>query len=165
MALAYWATEFSLIRVLESEEWSHVEAPEGVDRPLDVIVLHTSDSSTRKALKAASSLAVELSARVHILALRVVPYPLELNAPQVPVSFTANQLRKLAEQAGVEAAIDIVLCRDMMTTLSTVLSPQSLIVLGESHTPWWRLGWLERENRLAQRLRTLGHQVVSADLL
>ncbi len=165
MALAYWATEFSLIRVLEAEEWSHVEAPEGVDRPLDVIVLHTSDSSTRKALKAAASLAVELSARVHILALRVVPYPLELNAPQVPVSFTANQLRELAEQAGVEAAIDIVLCRDMMTTLSTVLSPQSLIVLGESHTPWWRFGWLERENRLAQRLRTLGHQVVSADLL
>lgn len=165
MAVAYWASEFSLIRVLESEEWSHVEAAEGVDRPLDVIVLHTSDSSTRKALKAAAFLAAELSARVHVLAPRVVPYPLELNAPQVPVSFTANQLRDLAEEAGVEAAIDIVLCRDMMTTLSTVLSPQSLIVLGESRKPWWRFGWLERENRLAQRLRALGHQVVSADLV
>ena len=138
--------------------------PEGVDRPLDVIVLHTSDSSTRRALKTASAFAVELSARVHIVAPRVVPYPLDLHAPQVPVSFTANRLRELAADAGVEAAIDIVLCRDMMTTLSTVLSSQSLIVLGDGNPPWWKFGWMGRENRLAQRLRALGHQVVSADL-
>jgi len=168
MAAAYWASEFSLIRVLESEEWSGGEAAEGVDRPLDIIVLHTSDSSTRRALKTASTLAAELSARVHLVAPRVVPYPLDLHTPQVPVSFTAHQLRELAADARVDAAIDVILCRDLMSTLSQVLTPKSLIVLDESHSPWWGFGlmegWLGRQNRLARRLRALGHQVVAADL-
>ena len=168
MAAANWTSEFSLIRVLESEEWSGAEVAESVEPPLNVIVLHTSDSSTRRALKTAATLAVELSARVHIVAPRVVPFALDLHTPQVPVSFTANQLRELAQETGVEVAIDVILCRDLMSTLSKVLSPRSLIVLGESKTPWWSFGWLGgrmgRENRLARRLRGLGHQVVSADL-
>lgn len=165
MATAYWASEFSLIRVAESAQWSHTEAAEDTDPPLKVIVLHTSESSTRRALKTASSLAKELSARVHIVAPRVVPYALDLTTPQVPVSFTADQIRELAEDAEVDASIDVILCRDLMATLAKVLGPQSLIVLGESHSPWWRFGWMLRENRLAQRLRALGHQVVSADLV
>ncbi len=164
MAAAYWASEFSLIRVLESEEWSGGEAAEGVDRPLDIVVLHTFDSSTRRALSTASTLAVELSARVHIVALQVVPYPLDLHAPQIPVSFTANRLRELAEDAGVDAAIDVILCRDLMSTLSKVLRPQSVVVMGETNSPWWKFSWFGRQNRLARRLRVLGHQVISADL-
>jgi hypothetical protein len=123
-----------------------------------------SDASTLRALKMASTLARELSARVHLVAPRVVPYPLELNEPQVPVSFTAQQLRQLAEQAGVEVEVDIILCRDLMTTLSAVLTPQSLIVLGEHRSRWRAFDWMDREYRLAHRLRKLGHQVVSADL-
>ncbi len=168
MASAYWASEFSMIRVVESEEWSGAEAAEGVDLPLDIIVLHTSDSSTRRALKTASIFATELSGRVHIVAPRVVPFALDLHTPQVPVSFTANQLRELAADAGVDVAIDVILCRDLMSTLSKVLKPQSVIVLGESNSPWRRFGlmwgWLGRQNRLARRLRALGHQVISADL-
>ena len=73
-------------------------------------------------------------------------------------------------QAGAEPPqsadrpLDIVLCRDLMTTLSVVLKPQSLIVLGASRSRWRPFDWLDREYRLAQRLRSLGHQVVSADL-
>ena len=165
MATAYWASEFSMIRVLESDDESiNVEAPEGDDLPLDVVVLHTSDTSTRRALKTASTYAKELSARVHLVAPRVVPFPLDLNAPQVPVSFTARQLRDIAGDAGVDASIDIILCRDLMKTLASVLKPQSVIVIGERPSPWWSLRWMTRENRLAQRLRALGHQVISADL-
>ena len=164
MAAAYWASEFSLIRVLESEEWSGGEAAEGVDRPLDIIVLHTSDSSTRRALKTASTFATELSARVHVVAPRVVPFALDLHTPQVPVSFTANRLRELAADAGVDVSIDVILCRDLMSTLSKVLKPRSVIVMGETNSPWWKFGWFARQNRLARRLCAMGHQVVSADL-
>jgi hypothetical protein len=153
-----------MIRVLESDELDGADAGEGVERPLNVVVLHTSDSSTRRALKTAASLASQLSAHVHLVAPRVVPFPLDLNAPQVPVSFTARQLREIAEDAGVDTSIDIILCRDLMRTLASVLRPQSIVVIGESRSPWWRLAWMGRENRLAQRLRALGHQVVSADL-
>jgi hypothetical protein len=164
MAAAYWAAEYSLIRVLEAEEQSPEELPEGADRPLDIVVLHTSDASTLRALKTAASLAAELSARVHIVAPRIVPYPLSLNTPPVPVSFTARRLLDLASEAGVEVSVDIILCRDLMTTLSVVLKPQSLIVTGERPSRWWIFSWLEREYRLAQRLRKQGHQVLSADL-
>jgi hypothetical protein len=98
------------------------------------------------------------------LAPRIVPYSLALEAPQVPVSFTAHQLCELAREAGVEASVEIILCRDLMTTLSAVLKPQSLIVLGEHHSHWWNFDWLDRDYRLAQRLRKQGHQVVSAHL-
>jgi hypothetical protein len=164
VAAIYWSAEYSLIRDLKAEERPPEELGEGPDRPLDIVVLHLSDSSTLRALKTARTLASELSARVHLLAPHIVPYPLSLNAPQVPVSFTANRLREIAAEAGVEVTVDIVLCRDLMTTLSVVLKPHSLIVTGE-HRPRWRaFQWLDRECRLAQRLRKLGHQVLSADL-
>lgn len=164
MAATYWAADYSLIRVLDSEEQTRAELSAGAGRLLDIVVLHTSDASTLHALKTASTLAAELSARVHLVAPRVVPYPLALEKPQVPVSFTARHLRELAGEAGVEVSVDIVLCRDLMTTLSAILKPKSLIVLGEHRSHWWNFGWLDRECRLAQRLRKQGHQVVSADL-
>jgi hypothetical protein len=105
-----------------------------------------------------------LSARVHLLAPRIVQYPLALETPPVPVSFMARRLLELASEAGVEVSVDIILCRDLMTTLSVILKPQSLIVMGGPPSRWWRFGWLEREYRLAQRLRKQGHQVLSADL-
>ena len=160
MAAAYWASEFSLIRVLESEEWSGRESAEDTDGQLDIVVLHLSDSSTRRALNTATS----LSARVHLVAPRVVPFALDLNTPQVPVSFTARQLREIADESQVDIAIDIILCRDLMPALSTVLRPKSLIVIGETNSPWWRFAWARRECWLAHRLRALGHQVVAANL-
>ena len=164
MAAVYWAAEYSLIRTIDSEDRSPAEPTNHSDGLLDIVVLHSSEASTLRALKTAATLAGELSARVHLVAPRVVPYPLELNEPQVPVSFTAQQLRQLAAEAGVEVEVDIILGRDFMTMLSAVLKPQSLVVLGERRSRWWNFEWLDRENRLAKRLRKLGHQVVSADL-
>ena len=131
---------------------------------LDVVVLHTADASTLRALKTAAMLASELSARVHIVAPRIVPYALELHQSPVPVGFTAQHLRGLASQAGVEVSVNIVLCRDLMTMLAAVLKPHSLIVLGESFSRWRAFNWLRGDYRLARRLRKLGHQVLSADL-
>jgi hypothetical protein len=164
VAAVYWAAEYSLIRTIDSEDRSPAEPTGNSDRLLDIVVLHTSDASTLRALNTAATLAAELSARVHLVAARVVPYPLELNEPQVPISFTAQQLRQLAQDAGVEVQVDIILGRDFMTMLSAILKPRSLVVLGERRSRWWSFDWLDRENRLAQRLRRLGHQVVSADL-
>jgi len=164
MAAAYWASEYSLIRVAETEGWDGAGASDGADRPLEVIVLHVAEPSTRRALKAAAELASGMPARVRLVAPRVVPFPLELNAPQVPIGFTARQLREIAGTARVDTSIDIILCRDLLATLSTVLKPRSLIVIGSSRSPWWRFAWLERENRLAQCLRKLGHQVIPANV-
>ena len=160
----YWAAEYSLIRVFESGEQSHSDPAEDAKPLMDIVVLHTSDASTLCALKMAAKLADELSTRVHLVAPRVVPYPLALERPQVPVSFTARKLQELAGEAGVDVSAEIILCRDLMTTLSVILKPQSLIVMGGHRSRWWSFNWLEREYRLAQRLRTLGHQVVYAEL-
>jgi hypothetical protein len=164
MAAANWAAEYSLTRILKSGQQFYAPTSENAQQLLDIVVLHTSDASTLRALKTASMLAAELSARVHIVAPRIVPYPLPLESPQVPVSFTERKLRELAREAVVEASVEIILCRDLMTTLSAVLKPQSLIVLGEHHSRRWSFDWLDREYRLAQRLRKQGHQVVTADL-
>lgn len=159
-----WTAEYSLIRVMDDNGQPDSETPEGADRLLDIVVLHTSGTSTLRALKTAARLAVELSGRVRVVAPRIVPYPLTLNEPQVPVSFTARQLRDLAGQAGVDVSVDIILCRDLITMLPAVLKPESLIVMGEHRSRWRALDWLDREYRLGQRLLKQGHQVVFADL-
>ena len=57
---------------------------------LEIVVLHTEPEETLSALKMAAELASGL-ARVRLLAVQVVPYPLSLNAPPVSTEFLENQ--------------------------------------------------------------------------
>jgi hypothetical protein len=130
---------------------------------LEVVVVHTAIPATLQALKTAAALAKGLAARIRLLVPQVVPYPLPLAEPPLPTSFRERRFRTVAEGMAVETAVEIVACRDICSALEAVLRPRSLVVLGERGSGWARMGRPSAETRLAQRLRTLGHQVVFAD--
>jgi hypothetical protein len=124
---------------------------------MEVVVLHTKITETLKALKTAALLAHGLSARIRLLVLEVVPYPLPLDQPNVPLQFSRRRFRTLAENIAVETTVDIHLVRDPDKTIDSILEPHSVIVLG-AHRTWWP----SAHSRVAKCLERKGHQVVYA---
>ena len=116
---------------------------------LEVVVLHTNVAETLLALKAAARLAHDLSARIRLLVIEVVPYPLPLDRPAVALPFTERRFRILAGEATIETNVDIHLVRDREKALQSVLEPHSVVVLGAP-------------NKLAKHIVRAGHQVVYA---
>jgi hypothetical protein len=124
---------------------------------LEVTVLHTTIPETLDALKTAARLAQGLSARIRILVLEVVPYPLPLHRPDVSLPYTQRRFRTLAENVSIETTVDIHLVRDPQKVLDAILEPHSIVVMG-ARRPWWPTAG----RRLGKRLERAGHQVVIA---
>jgi len=123
-----------------------------------VSVLFTTPAETLEALHAAASLAADLDARINLVSVRVVPYPLPLDRPPVYVEFLARQLRAVAAQSPLPVEIHLYFGRDAVETLNSVLPPDSLLLAGR------RRGWRANiAKRLAGRLRQKGHHVLFAD--
>jgi hypothetical protein len=122
---------------------------------LDVSVVFTSVDATLGALKEAAKLAANLGARITIVVPQIVPYPLPLTTPPILVDFNERRLRVLAGGCRVDTNVAIYLCRDAWEALQSVLKPHSLVVLGSR-----KRRWPTPEQRLARKLRSLGHEVV-----
>ena len=125
---------------------------------LEVNVIFTDPQATAAALKTAESFARDLGACIRMRAAIPVPYPLPVDKPPVPVSFTERLLSDLVchlEQGGLEPTIDLCLCRDRLGTLLRVLRPHSVVVIG-GRKRWWPTA----ETRMAKALRSKGHRVV-----
>ena len=127
----------------------------GGGKPLEVIVLHTTTKATLQALRTAARLAEGLAARIRLLVLEIVPYPLSLNAPPVPLEFTHRRFRTVALETKIDTDVDIRLGRDKTQMLELALKPHSLVVMA-AKTSWWP----SAEKRLAKRLERIGHHVV-----
>jgi hypothetical protein len=125
------------------------------DPRFELSVIFTSFAATIAALKMAAALASGLRARITLVVPTVVPYPLTLENPQVVLEFTQKRLGEVASDIPVETTIRHYLCRDRLVTLSAVLKPSSIVVIGA------RKRWLPtREKALARRLRRIGHDVI-----
>jgi hypothetical protein len=122
---------------------------------LEIQLVFTTLKSTRAALQTATRLAHDLDARVRLVATQVVPYPLPLDRPPVPVTFTKQRLEELAVSAARDTRIHVVLCRDQRQALQGLLAPGSLIVVGGKNR-WWPTP----ERRLARWLQAQGHSVL-----
>jgi len=130
--------------------------------PIEVIVLFTDVASTLKALRTAAQLAQGLTARIRLLLIETVPYPLPLDEPRRSVQFAGRQFRTVVDQCPfgptgvpVETVAEVVLCRDAWDGLRTKLPRNSVVVIGR-RSRWWP----RAENRLARRLRAAGHDVI-----
>jgi hypothetical protein len=121
---------------------------------LEIVVLHTASKETLGALKMAADLAYGL-APVRLIAIQEVPYPLPVDAPPVSVEFLEKRFSNMACEAGVDACVDIRLCRDAQDVLENELGPHCVVVIG-GRRRWWPTPAM----RLARRLEHLGHQVV-----
>ena len=129
---------------------------------LEVVVLFTDVPSTLAAMKTAAQLASGLCGRIRSLAAQHVPYPLPLDEPSVNVPFLKERilgiLQSCAEEAWtsrVDTVADVCLCRNASGTLSALLVPHSVVVIGR-RSRWWP----KPEDRLARKLHKLGHVVI-----
>ena len=122
---------------------------------LNIVVVFTSADATFAALRMAGALANRLRWRITLLVPQVVPYPLPLTSPPVLLDWNENRFRVIAGESPVETTVQIYLCRDPAETLCTVLSSNSLLVVG-GRKRWWPTA----EQRLARKLRRAGHEVV-----
>ena len=102
-------------------------------RSLSVNVVYTGPETTITALRAADSLARNLSATVHIRAFIAVPHQLAIEFAFSSVQFLKDLLTDLVERVGTqhcEYVLHIYVCRSRIETLLSVLRPSSLVVIG-----------------------------------
>jgi hypothetical protein len=130
------------LKTVSSGVLAHVE-----EKPqLAIHVAYTSEPETMAALRHAAKLATGLGARLLVVAPQVVPYGVDLDQPPVRPEFTAERMLRLAAEAGVEADVHVVLCRDRMEGLESVLGTNAVVIAGEK--------------KLANQLTKRGHQVL-----
>jgi hypothetical protein len=122
---------------------------------LNLDVVFTSVEPTLAALKKAGALASRLNGRITLVVPQIVPYPLPLKTPPVLIEFNERRFRIIASESRVETTVRIYLCRDPSETLAEVLKPRSIVVLG-GRRRWWPTA----EERLARKLRRVGHEVI-----
>jgi hypothetical protein len=147
-------------RILDpAERWPQSPAGGDADSNLNIAVIFTAVESTLAALKHAGALASNLGARISLVVLQVVPYPLPLDNPPVSRGFSERCFRVIAGQSRVETKVAVYLCRDRMESLKTVLKPHSLVVVG-GRKAWWPTS----EKRLAAGLRRAGHEVIFSEM-
>jgi hypothetical protein len=132
-----------------------VSAPEVLSPELEVNVIYTRLPGTAKTLNAACVLAHGLGARVTVHLAQVIPYPLDLNSPDISISFVEEQLVLLARHQPVETSFQVYLCRDPADAIHRALKPQSVVVIG-TRRRWWPT----REESLAKTLGREGHHVM-----
>jgi hypothetical protein len=127
---------------------------------LVVNVLSTSEQETSAALEAAAALARGPDAGVRIVAFHIVPYPLDLNHPNVAPSFTMAGWTALARTLSVKAHFQICYGRDVAAAIEEALEPRSLIVVGRRKNRWWSV----RDSRLTRLLRSRYHDLVVVEV-
>ena len=90
----------------------------------------------------------------------LVPHPVSYAAPPDPEAAAAisEQYRVLAASAGVDAIVRVCFCRKREDVFRWMLGKRSVVVMGGRHR-WW---WPTAAERIAERLKRQGHDVVFA---
>lgn len=127
----------------------------GSDGQLEVALLFTCPEATINALEKTAALLAGLNARINLIAVQSVPYTLELNNPPVSVPFNEQRLQDIASESPIETAANLYICRCPFETLTSVLKPGSILVVGIRKT-WWPT-W---ERRLARKLKSAGVRIL-----
>ncbi|MEO8592885.1 MAG: hypothetical protein ABI759_06175 [Candidatus Solibacter sp.] len=122
---------------------------------LNISVVFTSVEATLQALKRAGTLASPLGGHITLVVPQIVPYPLPLASPPVLLDWNERRFHVMASESPVDTKVMLYLCRDRLETLSRVLAPHSLVVVG-GRKRWWPTA----ERRLARQLRRAGHEVI-----
>jgi hypothetical protein len=149
------------LRLRTKKSWSKIcqpASPQGRTSPhgeLEIDVLFTSPEATIEALEQTGNLLRGLDARVNLIAPITVPHALALNHPPVSVAFNEQRLQDIASESPIETAAHLYICRCPYETLTSVLKPGSVLVVG-TRKKWWPT-W---ERRLARKLETAGFRIL-----
>lgn len=134
---------------------AHVASP----RPLAVQIVATTDEGTRWALATARRLTDRLHPHIIVLVPHLVSYAVPLDDPTETPEVIADQYRRLASAAGVDATVRLCLCRRHDDVLRSRILGRSPIVVGGRRRKWWPTA----AERMAHRLVMDGHDVIFAN--
>lgn len=128
-----------------------------LDPRLEVAIIFTTVPGTRAAVEAAGKLARGLGAKLTVLVPQVVPYQFPPTRP--PVDLDHARQAALALLAGLclsehDMTIQICLCRSRQECWNGAVAGSLVLVGGR------RSWWARSERRLAERIRSLGHEVI-----
>jgi len=121
---------------------------------LELVVLETDATLAAAVLVRAHHLAAGLDARITILSVCVLPYPLPFVPPAEAARQFRHRLEKLAAETGLPCRGRLVFARDLSQGLASALRPRSTVMIGVR--PRW---WPTHEERLARRLAAAGHYI------
>ncbi len=130
------------------------EEPQVYPGSLEIVVPYTGHEITARVLQAAESMVDGLNAMLKVVAVYVVPFPAELRCPAAVEEHLLTRLAELTRRTGLPTSVQVVVARDRDAGLRHVLRPQSAILLGSA-----RRMWRTREEKLARKLTSEGHQV------
>jgi hypothetical protein len=123
----------------------------------EIHVVYTTAVGTCAALEAARQLSKDLGICVRVLAFHIVPYPLLIDEPPVSPEFEINRIMDELKASfdHTKFSFHHVLCRDVDDALRSALKENSLVLIGGR-----RRLFKSREERMTQKLRRLGHDVL-----
>jgi hypothetical protein len=121
----------------------------------EITVIFTNPRDTLAAMRAAVGWNRNWSPRLLILAAHVVPYPLALAQPAVDLGALKRAMLRVGFSAGVEANVQIYLCRDLMETIDRVVHRGATVVVGAR-----KYHWLGTGQRIARALTRSGRTVL-----
>jgi hypothetical protein len=128
------------------------------DLRLEVTVIFTTVPGTTAALEAAGTLARGLNAKLRLLVPQVVPYQFPLTRPPVDLDHARQAALSLLPCLCLsehDMTIQICLCRSRQECWNRAVPAGSLLLVGGRRS-WWA----RSERRLAERIRSLGHEVI-----
>jgi hypothetical protein len=120
-------------------------------------VVATTDAGTRRALTEAARLANGSGVRVLLLVPQVISFLRRVGNPHEATEIT-DRYRAIAADAGVDARVRLCVCHQLDDIFRWMLGPRSQIVIGGRRGRWWPTS----AERLAERLKARGHDVVFA---
>ena len=135
------------------------QATDGPNGQVEIALLFTSPEATARAMERTAALLAGLNARIHLLAVQTVPYALALNNPPVSVAFNEQRLLDIAKDIPIDTTAHLYVCRCPLDTLTSVLRPGSVLIVGAQKT-WWPT-W---ERKLARKLASAGLRIILLEL-
>jgi hypothetical protein len=126
----------------------------GADGELEVVVPYTGPASTAAALDRLPVLTAGLNARVLLIAVHALPYPLPFVCPTLVHAHLVEQLVDLASRCPLPVSPQVVLARDVQEGFRYALKPASTVLVATG-----RHFWRTPEEKLARSLARDGHNV------
>jgi len=127
---------------------------DGAGAEIEVVVPYTEPVITAAVLSRVQALTAGLNARVSLVAVHTLPYPLPFVCPSMVHAHLVEQLVELASRCPVPVAPQVVLARDREEGFRYALKPASTVLVGTR-----RQLFRSQEEKLARFLARDGHKV------
>jgi hypothetical protein len=117
----------------------------------EIVVLHTGPELTPRALQVAVNLTKGLDFHLILIAVHIVPYPVQLEPLAAMEEHLRTELRKVADGSDLPITARITFARELADAFRQYVRPESLVVIA-SRKRWWRT----RPERWARELARHG---------